>query len=295
MAAISPPQAEENLYILGVPFIKGTPKTISEPLSGRPVLRPVSGECEEKMKHQNDPGEPTESPPSLPAEQALPRSLYMVATPLGNLRDITLRALDILASVDVIACESRQRATRLLRAHQIHPGQLLVCQAGNEAASAEGLVRLLKKGRSIAYISDAGTPGISDPGTKLVATVRAAGFTVESLPGPSALTLLISMSSCSCNPLSFIGFLSPKSGRRQRELQHWMEQGHSFVFYESPFRLETTLEILYQLDPHRQIFLGREMTKKNAQFLLGTSDYVLGQLKAISAIRGECSVLVAAR
>ncbi|MEM9424632.1 MAG: 16S rRNA (cytidine(1402)-2'-O)-methyltransferase [Spirochaetota bacterium] len=222
---------------------------------------------------------------------ASPGTLYIIATPLGNPRDISLRALDILSTVDTIACESAGRAGKLLREHKIPTRQLLICQAGNEAASAEGLVQLLRKGRSIAYISDAGTPGISDPGLKLVATARRHNFAIEALPGPSALTLITSLAPWPCAPFSFIGFLSPKSGRRRRELARWLQQGHSFIFYESPFRVLSTLKDLGELAPERAIFLGREMTKKNAQFLQGTSDYLLGQLEI--PIRGELTLLVA--
>ena len=227
-------------------------------------------------------------------ERARGTTLYMVATPLGNLRDITLRALDILASVDVIVCESLNRAKKLLRAYRIQPAQLLVCQAGNEEASATGLIKLMQRGTSIAYICDAGTPGLNDPGMRLVAAARSEGFAVEALPGPSALTMIASLASASCKPLSFIGFLSPKSRRRRRELKFWLEQGHSFVFYESPFRIISTLEELAQLAPEREIGMGREMTKKNAQFLWGTSDYILCQLNSMSTVCGEFTLLVAA-
>ena len=228
------------------------------------------------------------------ADCAREQTLYMIATPIGNLRDITLRALDILASVDVIVCESLNKAHRLLYQYQIRGKQLLVCGAKNEEASAEGVVKLLQKGQSLAYISDAGTPGLNDPGAKLLAKVRKAGFTVEALPGPSALGLMASLASCSCKPLSFVGFLSPKHTRKQRELQYWLGLGHSFLLYESPFRLQATLEMLRELAPRRELFLGREMTKKNAQFLVGTSDNILAQLATTSPILGECSLLVAA-
>ncbi len=228
-------------------------------------------------------------------DNAIAKHLYIVATPLGNLRDISLRALDILASVDIIACESLARSKNLLREYGIQPQQLVVCQAGNEAASAEGLVKLLKQGHSIAYISDAGTPGISDPGTKLVARVKQAGFVIKALPGPSALTLIASLAGYPCKPLAFIGFLSTKNGRRRLELQHWLEQEHCFVLYESPFRIISTLKELASLAPKRKIFLGREMTKKSEQFLSGTSDYILSHLEAVSfSIRGEFTLFIAA-
>ena len=223
------------------------------------------------------------------------QTLYMVATPIGNLRDITLRALDILGSVDVICCESLNRARKLLHQYQIRGKPLLVCGAKNEEASAEGAVKLLQKGRSLAYISDAGTPGLNDPGAKLLATVRKAGFAAEALPGPSALGLMASLASCPCKPLSFVGFLSPKRGRKQRELQYWLEQGYSFLLYESPFRLEATLEMLKELAPRRELFLGREMKKKNAQFLEGTADDILTRIRAALPVLGECSLLVAAK
>lgn len=226
------------------------------------------------------------------AGRAQEQTLYMVATPIGNLRDITLRALDILATVDVICCESLNRAHKLLHQYQIRGKQLLVCGAKNEEASAEGAVKLLQKGRSLAYISDAGTPGLNDPGAKLLGTVRKAGFAVEALPGPSALGLMASLASCPCKPLSFVGFLSPKRGRKQRELQYWLGLGHSFLLYESPFRLIATLEILKELAPRRELFLGREMTKKNAQFLVGTADDILARFESASPVLGECSLLI---
>lgn len=223
-------------------------------------------------------------------------ALYLVPTPLGNAGDITLRALHVLENVGIIACENRKRALSLLDIHQIKPKRLLVCQADNEEASAQGILKLLGQGESVAYISDAGTPTINDPGGRLAQTVRAAGFKLEVLPGPSALTLLASsyntFQSCNAAPFSFIGFLPSKPSKRRKALSFWLGLEKNFVFYESAHRLCFTLSDLQNLAPGRELFMGKEMTKKSEEFFLGSTDDILDKFKNYTRVNGEFTLLV---
>lgn len=205
--------------------------------------------------------------------------LYIVATPIGNMSDITLRAIETLKSVDTIACEDTRHTSILLNHLGIQGKNLIACHARNEENSANGIVKLLSEGRSVAYCSDAGTPGVSDPGSRLVRAVRAAGFRVVPIPGASASVSLISVSGLAGKTFTFEGFLSPKSGRRQKRLSQLLERDEAFIVYESPFRIRKTLTEIMNLAPERNMVLGREMTKTFEEFLCGTAEEILSQLK----------------
>ncbi len=205
--------------------------------------------------------------------------LYIVATPIGNMSDITLRAIETLKSVDTIACEDTRHTSILLNHLGIQGKNLIACHARNEENSANGIVKLLSEGRSVAYCSDAGTPGVSDPGSRLVRAVREAGFRVVPIPGASASVSLISVSGLAGKTFTFEGFLSPKSGRRQKRLSQLLERDEAFIIYESPFRIRKTLTEIMNLAPERNMVLGREMTKTFEEFLCGTAEEVLSQLK----------------
>lgn len=215
----------------------------------------------------------------------------MVATPIGNLEDITLRALEVLKQVDVIACEDTRHTGILLAKYQIKK-RLIACHAQNEQNSAAGIVDLLGKGNVVAYVSDAGTPGISDPGTRLVHTVRNAGYTVVPIPGASAWSSLLSVAGFIGKTCTFEGFLSPKAGKRKTRLAELLSRNEAFVLYESPFRVLKLLEELASLAPERRVLVGREMTKLHEEFVENSAEEVFKEFAARDAIKGEFAICV---
>lgn len=197
-------------------------------------------------------------------------SLYMVGTPIGNLGDITLRALETLKVVDFIACEDTRHTLKLLNHFGISK-PLIPCHANDEAKAARRIVSLLGEGRSVAYCSDAGTPGLSDPGAVLVSQAREAGHEVVPIPGASAFASLVSVCGFGGRSFTFDGFPSPKAGKRRSRLETLLARGESFMLYESPFRIKKLLADLAALDPQRRICIGREMTKIHEQILVGSA------------------------
>jgi 16S rRNA (cytidine1402-2'-O)-methyltransferase len=220
--------------------------------------------------------------------------LYMMASPIGNLQDITLRALEALRGADLVACEDTRHSLKLLNAHGLSK-KLLSCRAQNEAQAAERVLAALREGREVVYLSDAGTPGISDPGAVLVRRVRDEGFAVTPLPGPSALAALQSVSGFLEKTLTFEGFLSPREGRRRRRLTELLGREEAFVLYESPFRIKKLLADLADLDPERLVLVGREMTKIFEEFIEGTPGELLFALEEKNKVLGEFSVLVSSK
>ncbi len=197
-----------------------------------------------------------------PVFRAQGGSLYVVATPLGNLRDITLRALDILRTADVVAAEDTRVSAVLLRHHGIE-SRMLSLHAHNEAARAEVLLARLREGRSVALITDAGTPGISDPGARAVAAVRAAGFPVVPVPGPNAAIAAISAAGLTAERFLFLGFLPATRKARQEVLGSVARLPFAIVLYEAPHRVVATLEDLAgTLDGERALTIAREITKR---------------------------------
>lgn len=193
-----------------------------------------------------------------------PGTLAIVATPIGNLRDITLRALDVLRAADVIAAEDTRNSQHMLSAHGIQ-AKLVAVHEHNEAAAAGRIVADLQAGKRVAYISDAGTPGLSDPGAKLVQAVRAAGLPVMPVPGASALAAALSVSGLEGGFL-FQGFLPPKTTARRKVLEGLRDLPTALVFYEAPHRIEETVADLAQvLGDEREILFAREITKKFEQ------------------------------
>lgn len=188
-------------------------------------------------------------------------ALYVVATPIGNLADITLRALEVLRTVDLVACEDTRHARHLLDHHGIRAATLSLHEH-NEAAAAQKLVAALREGRRVALISDAGTPGISDPGARACAAVRAAGFAVVPLPGPSAAVAALSAAGLADARFLFAGFLSSKSTGRRGEIESLKSVPAALVFYEAPHRIEDTLaDLAAILEPERTLVVARELTK----------------------------------
>jgi 16S rRNA (cytidine1402-2'-O)-methyltransferase len=188
-------------------------------------------------------------------------ALYVVATPIGNLGDISLRALETLRGVDLVACEDTRHARHLLDHHGIKVPTLALHQH-NENEAAEKLVRLLGEGKAVALISDAGTPGISDPGARTVAAVRAAGFRVIPLPGPNAAIAALSAAGLSDPRFLFVGFLPAKVGARETAIRELAGVDAALVFYEAPHRvMETVGALVDLLEPQREIVIARELSK----------------------------------
>lgn len=188
--------------------------------------------------------------------------LYVVATPIGNLGDISVRALDVLRRVDRVAAEDTRVSGQLLSMLGISKPMLSV-RAHNEPQGADKVIELIRAGESIAFVTDAGTPAISDPGCRLVEVVRAAGFSVVPLPGPCAAVAALSVSGLSCGSWLFAGFLPPRAKARQDTLASLKAQSCALVFYEAPHRLRETLADMAQvLGGERRIFIARELTKR---------------------------------
>lgn len=198
----------------------------------------------------------TSAPPKLEA------ALYVVATPIGNLRDITLRALDTLAAADTIAAEDTRNTRHLLNAHGISDVRLLALHQHNERGAAEKIIAQLAQGLSVALVTDAGTPAVSDPGALLVEAVRAAGFRVIPIPGASAAIAALSASGLANPHFLFHGFLPNKSASRRSELQTLLEHPYTLVFYEAPHRiLECVADLHAIFGGERELVLAREVTK----------------------------------
>jgi 16S rRNA (cytidine1402-2'-O)-methyltransferase len=222
-----------------------------------------------------------------------PSTLYLVATPIGNLEDITLRALRTLKECHVVAAEDTRRTGQLLKHFGISKPLLSYFQF-NEAQRSEEIIERLQRGESVALVTDAGSPGISDPGERVVRAARAAGLRVESVPGPCALVAALTASGLATGEFHFIGFLPHKSGQRRKQLETLREVTGTLVLYESPYRVEKLLAELSEIYPGRPVVLARELTKKFEEFLHGTATDLLTQVKKRS-LKGEFVVLVGAR
>lgn len=194
--------------------------------------------------------------------QKIEPALYVVATPIGNLRDITLRALDVLAGVDVVAAEDTRNTSHLLKHHGIYAKQLIAVHQHNERGAADKLVSLLLAGQSVAFVSDAGTPAVSDPGALLVQAVQAAGVRVIPIPGASAAVAALSSSGLAAPHFLFYGFLPNKSAARRTVMQGLSGHPYTLVFYEAPHRIVECITDLHAvLGGERTIVLAREVTK----------------------------------
>jgi len=227
---------------------------------------------------------------SLITTTAVPGHLYIVATPIGNLEDITLRALGILRSVDLIAAEDTRR-TRKLLAHYEISAKLLSYHTHNAAGRGPELIRALQAGKAVALVSDAGTPGFSDPGTRLVAQAWAAGLPVTAIPGPAAGLAALSISGFS-GEVTFVGFLPRQPKKRQETLVRLAQEPRILILYESPRRLLQTLRELAQAMADRQILVVRELTKLFEEAWRGPLATVLAQL-AEHEPRGEFTLVLA--
>jgi len=219
-----------------------------------------------------------------------PSTLYLVATPIGNLEDITLRGLRTLKECDVVAAEDTRRTAQLL----LHFGiskPLISCFQHNEARRAGEILRRLQAGGRVALVTDAGSPGISDPGERVVRAVLAAGFRVEVVPGACALVAALTASGLPTDEFHFVGFLPHKPGQRRRVLEGLKDVPGTLVLYESPYRIEKLLNELQEVLPARAMVLARELTKKFEEYLRGTPAELLARARE-HRLKGEFVVLI---
>ena len=220
-------------------------------------------------------------------------SLYLVATPIGNLEDITLRALRVLKEVDLIACEDTRQTLKLLSHYGIQT-RLVSYHEHNEMTKAAELVVDLEGGAKIALVTDAGMPGISDPGFRLIALAIRHHVPVIPIPGASAFLAALVASGLPTDSFRFSGFLPPKSGQRRKLLESVKESPRTQVFYEAPRRLlETLADVAEVLGSDRHVVVAREVTKLHEEFLRGRAQEILEKLKARGEVKGEITLLIA--
>jgi 16S rRNA (cytidine1402-2'-O)-methyltransferase len=218
-------------------------------------------------------------------------TLYIVATPIGNLEDITLRALRVLREADWIACEDT-RQTRKLLDHFGITKPMVSYHEHNESGRAAELVEKLVKGGSGALVSDAGTPLISDPGYRLVQAAIASAVPVVPIPGVSAVVSALSAAGLPTDAFRFCGFLPPKSSQRKKTLQQWKAESATLIFYETPHRILEALEDVEAVMGSRPVVVARELTKLHEEFLRGTAAEVQKELASRPSVKGEITLLI---
>jgi 16S rRNA (cytidine1402-2'-O)-methyltransferase len=217
--------------------------------------------------------------------------LYLIATPIGNLKDVTLRALETLASCDYLLCEDTRHSRVLLNHYNIKV-PLKSFHLFNESSKEQSVIDDLKIGKAIGLLSDAGSPGISDPGERLVRRCRLEGLEVTPIPGPCAAIAALSTSGLSSIRFQFFGFLPRKKGKLKRALEGMLAYEGTSICYESPFRLLSTLKMLTTLDPARTCAVAREMTKKFETHIQGSSQKLFTHFSA-SKPKGEVVIMIA--
>lgn len=219
-------------------------------------------------------------------------TLYICATPIGNLEDITLRALRVLKEVDVIVAEDSRRTRQLLAYYGITTPLASSLYQGVEQARIEGILQLLRAGKNVALVSDAGTPLICDPGFPLVRACIEAGVPVVPVPGPSAVLVSLVASGLPTDRFFFAGYPPRKLGEKKRWLSQLLTVPATVIFFESPHRLLSTLKILTELDAARPTVVARELTKVHEEFIRGEARAIYENLRARGKVRGECVVLL---
>jgi 16S rRNA (cytidine1402-2'-O)-methyltransferase len=217
-------------------------------------------------------------------------TLYVIATPIGNLEDMTQRSIRILKEVSAVFCEDTRQSKKLLTHYEVDKPAYSLHSHSAEGAISRAL-SFLEQGHSIGYLTDCGTPGVSDPGSRLVAAVRKKGFFISPLPGPSALTALASVSGFSGKHIHFAGFLSKKEGRRRTELEFLKTVPGIIIIYESPHRIYKTLAAVGFVFGSTQILIGREMTKMFEEFIPGTADHLTSHPELVKE-KGEFAIAI---
>jgi len=221
----------------------------------------------------------------------LPGALYVVATPLGNLEDLSPRAVRILAEVDLIAAEDTRRSSHLLKVHHITTSMMSYFEH-NEHTKGEKILDALAQGRSVALVSDAGTPGISDPGYRLVRDARERGFPVFPVPGPNAAVAALSVSGLPSDRFLFVGFLPPKDRARRRALEELAGASATLIVYESPLRAAACLGDMEAAWGDREAFLCREATKVHEEYRRGRLSELRAELQKRDSVKGELVLVV---
>ncbi|MCU0821509.1 MAG: 16S rRNA (cytidine(1402)-2'-O)-methyltransferase, partial [Spirochaetes bacterium] len=208
-------------------------------------------------------------------------TLYIIGTPIGNLSDITIRAIETLKeNTDYVFCEDTRISKRLLSHYNISvPLQSL--HAHSPGAKVDYAISLLNDGKSIAYMTDSGTPGLSDPGSSLVKSARMNGIKIEPIPGPSALTSLLSVSGFQSKNIIFAGFLSKKEGKQKKELAGLKEYNGIIVIFESPYRIKKLLTSIHEIFPGCELVIGREITKFHEEFIAGTTEEIYNNIDRV--------------
>lgn len=227
-------------------------------------------------------------------QKFLAGTLYVVATPIGNLKDITFRAIEILEKVSLIAAEDT-RHTRKLLAHYNIKSRLMAYHEHNEEQSAKGIMEKLRAGSSVALVSNAGTPTVSDPGYRLITAAIREKITVVPIPGVSAAVTALSAAGLPSDRFCFIGFLPAKAKKRKEFLKELEEMTPTLIFYESPKRIIALLEEMAQIFGDRYAVLSREMTKTYEEFLRGPVSSLVTELRGRAAVKGEITLLVSGK
>ena len=223
--------------------------------------------------------------------QKSPGTLYIVATPIGNLEDITFRAVKILKQVDLIAAEDTRHSKKLLSHYEIRTN-LISCHEHNEVARTPQLITHLKNGLDIALISDAGTPSISDPGYKLVSAVARENLSIIPIPGCSAAIAGLSVAGLPTDSFLFLGFLPKKQQKQRQALEDIKNQTPTLIFYESPRRIKAVIDNMINILGDRKACLAREITKLHEEYIRGNLSDILNVLEEKETVKGECALFV---
>ncbi len=237
---------------------------------------------------------PSNSPTIKPETVHGAGALYVVATPIGNKDDITLRALRVLRNVNLIAAEDTRKTRRLLARHAIK-GSFISYHEHNEDQRTPTLIKKLLSGSSVALVSNAGTPSVSDPGYRLIQTAISKKINVIPIPGVSAATAALSVAGLPTDTYVFVGFVSKRKSKRLKQFTQLAAEQRTIIFYESPKRILSLLEEIIAIMADRQAMLAREMTKLHEEFVRGSLAEILNILKQRSDIKGECTLVVAGR
>jgi 16S rRNA (cytidine1402-2'-O)-methyltransferase len=219
--------------------------------------------------------------------------LYIVATPIGNLKDISLRAIQTLKDVDYIACEDTRKTSILLNTYQIKK-PLISYYSYNQIKRSEELLNLLKQGKSIALVSEAGTPGISDPGAQLIKLAIENDISVTHIPGPTALIVALSVSGLPTHKFVFEGFLPKKPGARKKRLTHLAKNDYTVILYESPYRIKKLLDEILETMGDREIAVARELTKKFEEIKRGRVSRLIEHFEKTRP-RGEFIIVISGK
>jgi 16S rRNA (cytidine1402-2'-O)-methyltransferase len=222
----------------------------------------------------------------------MPGILYLVASPIGNLEDITFRAVRTLKECDLIACEDTRHTRKLLNHYDIKK-PLVSYHEHNEMTRSAELIARIREGSNVALISDAGMPLVADPGYRLVTAAVAEGIAVQPIPGPSALITALAASGLPTDSFRFGGFLPAKSGQRAGVLEALKNEQATLIFFEAPHRILDTLADVDRILGARQVVIGRELTKAHEEFLRGTARAIQEILQARDAVKGEITLLIA--